>query len=117
MDTFMDQLAEKKTAQEMIRANVAAEVEDAGQVKTRLEDLEKKLTEVHENLKDGNHKECVKVYRNVQSAFVSENEKQTTLIKEEIEKSGKRVKLAMVFAIMAFATSFVSLILQIISML
>lgn len=140
MDTFMDKLAQKLTAQEMIKANSAADAEELDRLKSQVEEyndclaqmkqvnnelqiqlgrlveegvaklesakvdgakidrlvqesiakireierstndlqeikqvLSEKLTESNENV----HKECVKVYRNVQAVVVEENGKQT----------------------------------------
>lgn len=112
MDTFMDQFAEKEKAQEMIRANVTAELEESS-----IKKLEEKMNGMNDDLRDGYHKECVKVYRNVQAAFTAENEKQTKLISEEITKIGEKMNLTFIFAVLAFATGVVSLLLQILSML
>ena len=160
MDTFMDKLAQKLNAQEMIKANSAADAEEMDQLKNQLreydeclaqmqqankelravnhametlmsetiapeesvaairkmqqENTEKlqelqqeyttKLEEIRQNTEeleelrkhldeklDGSdenvHKECVKVYRNVQAAVVEENEKQTEAIAGKIKES------------------------------
>ena len=126
MDTFMDKLAQKLNAQEMIKANSAADAEEMNQLKNQLreydeclaqmqqENTEKlqelqqeyttKLEEIRQNTEeleelrkhldeklDGSdenvHKECVKVYRNVQAAVVEENEKQTEAIAGKIKES------------------------------
>ena len=107
MDTFMEQFAEKNNAQEMIKANTNAE----------LEELKGKLADLNEDLQDGYHKECVKVYRNVQAAMIDENGKQTALLKEELDKMEGRQKQTWLFAILAFAASMTSLLLQILSVL
>lgn len=143
MDTFMDKLAQKMNAQEMIKANSAAEaakmeqlqnqvaeyenllqemrkvnlktVENAEQVKQVVqeslrkieeiqtaadskEDKEELLAEVKKQLEtafresnDFQHKENVKVYRNVQAAMVEELNKQTeTIIAGQKEGSRKQ---------------------------
>ena len=126
MDTFMDKLAQKLNAQEMIKANSAADAEEMDQLKNQLreydeclaqmqqENTEKlqelqqeyttKLEEIRQNTEeleelrkhldeklDGSdenvHKECVKVYRNVQAAVVEGNEKQTEAIAGKIKES------------------------------
>lgn len=129
MDTFMDKLAQKLTAQEMIKANAAADAEEMKKLQMQIDEYRKildkmqalvdnaqvdggainrlveesiakidqiqadtqmcdklqesvtglesalstKLVAMEENI----HKECVKVYRNVQAVVVEENAKQT----------------------------------------
>ena len=155
MDTFMDKLAQKLNAQEMIKANSAADAEEMDQLKNQLREYDEclaqmqqankelravnhametlmsetiapevtklseesvaairkmqqenteKLQELQQNTEeleelrkhldeklDGSdenvHKECVKVYRNVQAAVVEENEKQTEAIAGKIKES------------------------------
>ena len=155
MDTFMDKLAQKLNAQEMIKANSAADAEEMNQLKNQLREYDEclaqmqqvnkelravnhametlmsetiapevtklseesvaairklqqeyttKLEEIRQNTEeleelrkhldeklDGSdenvHKECVKVYRNVQAAVVEENEKQTEAIAGKIKES------------------------------
>ena len=126
MDTFMDKLAQKLNAQEMIKANSAADAEEMDQLKNQLreydeclaqmqqenteklqelqqeyttkleeirqnteelEDLRKHLDEKLDGSDENVHKECVKVYRNVQAAVVEENEKQTEAIAGKIKES------------------------------
>lgn len=100
-------LEEQKAVLEEIRA---------AQAESR-EEYEKKLTGVHEGLREGYHKECVKVYRNVQAAFIEENEKQTVMQGQTLEKiEGKSFK-AMLFALLAFVVSVVGIVLQILSIL
>lgn len=144
MDTFMDKLAQKMNAQEMIKANSAAEaakmeqlqnqvaeyekllqemrkvnlktVENAEQVKQVVqeslqkieeiqvaanskEDKEELLAEVKKQLEeafresnDFQHKENVKVYRNVQAAMVEELNKQTDTIVAKQQEGSKKQK-------------------------
>lgn len=165
MDTFMDKLAQKLNAQEMIKANSAADAEEMDQLKNQLreydeclaqmqqankelravnhametlmsetiapevtklprsvaairkmqqenteklqelqqeyttklekirqnteelEELRKHLDEKLDGSDENVHKECVKVYRNVQAAVVEENEKQTEAIAGKIKES------------------------------
>lgn len=129
MDTFIDKLAQKKNAQEMIRANSAAEAAKMAQMQNQLNSYDEVMQEIRRvNLKtsenvesvrrvlaecmekletleadtkdaesveqelagmkalleerfsqseDFMHKENVKVYRNVQAAFMEELTKQT----------------------------------------
>lgn len=161
MDTFMDKLAQKLNAQEIIKANTAAETEEMNQLKDRIkeyheildqiqqftaksaeklenarvdgdeinrlveesiakieqmqqnnksveelrnaaeelknalaeqknlvEELKTALSEKLESTNENIHKECVKVYRNVQAVVVEENNKQT----ESLTKSADGIK-------------------------
>ena len=128
MDMFMDKLAQKLTAQEMIKANTAAETEELNRLKSQIEEYDKCLERLKKLLDEGSaklegakvdggeinrlvlesiakiqelsqdsrltedlkdyfkeklessnenvHKECVKVYRNVQAVVVEESAKQ-----------------------------------------
>ncbi len=164
MDTFMDKLAQKLTAQEMIKANTAADAEEMQKLKSQVEEyrdildkmqkliddgvgklenakvdqdavnslmkacaykiediqsdiqglehaigakmdsvnenaghleltLETKLDTTNENI----HKECVKVYRNVQAVVVEENAKQNESITAIV--NGLKGKLTAIFGI------------------
>lgn len=86
MDTFVDGLAEKANAKEL---------------KQYTKELEEKLAGLYEGLRDGYHKECVKVYRNVQAAFTEEKEKQTKHLSEEVARLEGKNQLTLFFAIMA----------------
>jgi len=79
--------------------------------------LEEKLSGMNDELKEGYHKECVKVYRNVQGALKEENEKQAEQLAKEIGKLTGKGKLTLIFAILAFVMSLGSLALQILMML
>ena len=48
MDDFMDKLAERITAQDMIRANTSAEVEELGRVKGQIDALKETVWQVRE---------------------------------------------------------------------
>ena len=104
------------------------EKEDGDEVQKLLEDLiaqlsekdaklEDRLTKMHEGLRDGYHKECVKVYRNVQAAFSEENQRQSAVLEEKMGKSSGSSKVAMIFSILAFLMSLASVVLQVLKML
>lgn len=80
-------------------------------------EMEKKLTGIHESLRDGYHKECVKVYRNVQAAFNETNEVQTSQISELLDKMRGKYRLAIILSGMAFGTALVGVVLQILGLL
>ena len=79
--------------------------------------LEEKLSGMNDDLKEGYHKECVKVYRNVQGVLKEENEKQSEQLAGEIGKLTGKGKLTLIFAILAFVMSLGSLALQVLTML
>ena len=79
--------------------------------------LEEKLSGMNDELKEGYHKECVKVYRNVQGALKEENEKQAEQLASVIGKHTGKGKLTLIFAILAFVMSLGSLTLQVLMML
>lgn len=76
-------------------------------------DLDERLREVS----DGVHKECVKVYRNVQASVIDENTKQTETLATDIASGKKAVGKVYVVAVMALLFSLASLVLQILSVL
>ncbi|MBO5986417.1 MAG: hypothetical protein J6Q02_06425, partial [Lachnospiraceae bacterium] len=79
--------------------------------------LEEKLSGVQDGMREGYHKECVKVYRNVQAAFIEENGRQTELLKDAVKKSGGKQGLTLTFAILAFVMSLGTLAIQVLTML
>lgn len=202
MDTFMDKLAQKLNAQEMIRANSAADAEELGQLRNQLkeyneclgklqkllddgacklegaqvngedlkclvqdgieklqvmqqtmqqnadsivgidvaleewknslttlltqqkegmdsalgaqqEKMDAKLAECNENV----HKECVKVYRNVQAVVVEEDAKQTESVINSVNGLKGKLNAILGVSIVALIASVVSIVIQILNML
>lgn len=172
MDTFMDKLAQKLTAQEMIKANTAADAEEMKRLKdqvkeyqdileqmkelvadsvTKLEDakvdgdeinrlvaegivkisemqadteeIEKvqdaleeleqtigvKLDSANENI----HKECVKVYRNVQASVAEENGKQTESVIAAVNGLKGKLKAILGVSIAALVVSVGGIVFQV----
>lgn len=109
MDTFIDKIASKFTAQEIIKANSEAEEKELKRLKEQLEEYDVRLQEIRKlNLKnleiadkldkmlqeeqgadadtiEAVHKECVKVYRNVQAVIEQGLNEQTTKLMEQNE--------------------------------
>lgn len=56
MDTFMDKLAQKLTAQEMIQANTAADTKEMNRLKAQLEEYNKCLEKLQRLIEDGSTK-------------------------------------------------------------
>ena len=52
MDTFMDKLAQKLNAQEMIKANSAADAEEMDQLKSQLREYDECLAQMQQVNKD-----------------------------------------------------------------
>ena len=168
MDTFIDKLAQRRNAQEMIRANMTAEAvkmeqlqnqmqaydglmqeirkvnlktaENAAEVQTvlkecmdRLETMQsdggrtaedqETLAEIKNVLEtrfqqsdDFIHKENVRVYRNVQAAFVEELNKQTEELKRvQPAKTGN--KAILLFSVLILIGVIADVVLQVLSML
>lgn len=176
MDTFMDKLAQKLTAQEMIQANTAADTKEMNRLKAQLEEYNKCLEKLQRLIEDGStklsqakvdggeinrlveesiakiqefeqdaallkelkeslqgylnerlentdenmHKECVKVYRNVQAVVVEESGKQKDSL-ENMEGVLSRLqgKLGAVFgiSIASLILALAALMVQILSVL
>lgn len=168
MDTFIDKLAQKRNAQEMIRANMTAEAakmeqlqnqmkaydgllqeirqvnlktaENAAEVRNALKecmerletmqtdeaqtaDYGETLTEIRKLLEekftqsdDFMHKENVRVYRNVQAAFVEELNKQTEELKnsQPVNKGSKALLPISILILIGVAAD---IVLQVLSML
>lgn len=58
------------------------------------------LTEMKKQLEDSFHKECIKVYRNVQASMMDEMEKQTAAIVAKQQESSKKQKLILPVAVL-----------------
>ena len=176
MDTFMDKLAQKLNAQEMIKANSAADAEEMDQLKSQLREydeclaqmqqvnkelkainqemeklmsetiapevtklseegvaalqkLQQQSTEVLDELQkhvdeklstteENVHKECVKVYRNVQAVVVEENEKQTEAIAAKVKENlGGKLNGVLGVSIAAVVLTVADIVLHVLSIL
>ena len=81
---FSVQTAEKL---QELQQEYTTKLEEIRQNTEELEELRKHLDEKLDGSDENVHKECVKVYRNVQAAVVEENEKQTEAIAGKIKES------------------------------
>lgn len=79
--------------------------------------IDNKLTGMHESLREGYHKECVKVYRNVQAAMMEELEKQSVRLQQDVEKLRGRFSGSMIFSVLAFVAALAGVVLQVLSIL
>ena len=172
MDMFMDKLAHRLTAQEMIKANTAADTEELNQLKNRLREYNECLDKLKQLIEEGNealgrakadegevtrvveegiakiralerdspaveelraqlleklesnneymHKECVKVYRNVQAVLVEESGRQTENLGNagrDVRKALSRLNLVLGISIAALVSAVGGLVIQILQLL
>lgn len=61
--------------------------------------MEELLTEMKKQLEDSFHKECIKVYRNVQASMIDEMDKQTAAIAAKQQETSKKQKLFLPVAV------------------
>jgi len=140
MDSFMDKLAQKLNANEMIKANTQAEAaakrsmdaeafekfkneltamldEKLEQLKTvtleveeteatedktaeQIAAIEKTVSEKMGQVSEDIHKECVKVYRNVQASTAEELEKQIVALDAKLKKQKGRLGVLTFFSVL-----------------
>ena len=115
-------LAEQKTSVEQLQATLVEQLKSMEQslAKTVESRPEVKLEERFDSVDENVHKECVKVYRNVQAVVVEESEKQKEALestKERVGVLGGKLKLMVGLAAGTLAVSVIGLALQIIGML
>lgn len=115
-------LAEQKASVEQLQATLVEQLKSMEQSlsKTVESRPEAKLEERFDSVDENVHKECVKVYRNVQAVVVEESEKQKEAMestKERVSALGGKLKLMVGLAAGTLAVSVIGLALQIISML
>lgn len=123
----MDKSAEEKlAASNKAVLDALTDMENALKEKLRQFDdkLEEKtdeqLAEKLSTMDDNVHKECVKVYRNVQAVILAESEKQREAISESVAGSanlGKRVSAVLKVSVAALLFSIFSIVLQVLGML
>ena len=83
-----------------------------------LDELQKHLDEKLNTTEENVHKECVKVYRNVQAAVVEENEKQTeTIVKKVKSCLGGRLNGVLGVSIAAVVLTVADIVLHVLSIL
>lgn len=93
----------------------------AGQFRSQLEEIKSLLAEQQQLLdekllktEEYLHRECVKVYRNVQAAVIEETGKQAQQIKDEVNRSTDKVKAVNTMGILTLAAVIIGIVLQII---
>jgi hypothetical protein len=78
-----------------------------------LAEIKKEIKSQEENV----HKECVKVYRNVQAIITEETQKQTEEIIAAQSKGGKKATAALVCGILAMAFAALGLVVSVMDIL
>lgn len=95
-----------------------AKLEEIQQSTAALEELKNHLDEKFAGSEESVHKECVKVYRNVQAAVVEENEKQTDAIAAKVKESlNGKLNVVLGISIAALVAGAADIVLQVLSIL
>lgn len=95
-----------------------AKLEEIQQSTAALEELKDHLDEKFAGSEESVHKECVKVYRNVQAAVVEENEKQTDAIAAKVKESlNGKLNVVLGIAIAALVAGAADTVLHVLSIL
>ena len=84
------------------------------------EQADGQLTEKLSVMEESIHKECVKVYRNVQAVILEESEKQREAASKsssEANSTGKKVGTLLIVSVLALVFSILGIVLQVLSML
>ena len=110
LEEIKNQLNEKPEFLEDIKKLLEEKPSDLDETKKLLEE---KLEPVNENV----HKECVKVYRNVQAVVVEENNKQTDKLRDRLHALRSKVNAVMGVSIAALVVATASLVVQILNLL
>ncbi len=113
MENLMGKLAEKLSAQEMIKANTAAEAayrkqieeqnaqyekeiellrQNAQNMEKRLDDLKTDIVQRVDESDEATHDVGVRIYRNVQASVIDEQKKQMDAIREDLNKQMDSIK-------------------------
>ncbi|WP_026506379.1 hypothetical protein [Butyrivibrio sp. MC2013] len=103
-DNLMEKLAEKISAQEMIRANEAAQAAEAERVRARAAQYEKEMKEITAkaadfekrlgDIENKTHDIGVQVYRNVQASVRTDLEKNNDVLMTRIAGDNDRIAAA-----------------------
>lgn len=110
-------LTEEQTRNRELELSQKNEERDVA-IQEALEKAQVNLEAVEELFKrseDFNHKENVKVYRNVQAVIIDELKKQTEELAEENKKMHFRLNLVCVMSVLTFLVSVVGIIVQILT--
>ena len=101
-------------------AKIRAIQQDTEQLEDFGKRLENRIEKINDGLDDNMHRECVKVYRNVQAVVAEGNEKDLKAIEqmtEVVKANNKKMTLIGIMAGIACLTSVASLVITILTML
>ena len=76
-------------------------------------ELKQVLDEKMENSADTIHKECVRVYRNVQAVVVEESKKQTESLEEQVGQLKKKMGTLLGVAVLGWLTALAGIVFQV----
>ena len=103
---------------EELGQHYTAKLEELQQSTEALDELQKHLDEKLNTTEETVHKECVKVYRNVQAAVVEENEKQIEEIAEKVKASlGGKLNGVLGVSVAALVLTVADIVLHVLSAL
>lgn len=95
-----------------------AKLEELQQSTEALDELQMHIDEKLSTTEENVHKECVKVYRNVQAAVVEENEKQNEIIAEKVKAGlGGKLNGVLGVSIAALVAAIADIVLHVLSIL
>lgn len=114
----LQQLAEKLGQTESLLAEKLGQTESL--LTEKLGQTESQLTEKLTGLEENVHKECVKVYRNVQAVVVEESSKQSEAVTGAVAVTGKmngKLSAVLGISIAALLVSIAGVVLQVLQLL
>jgi uncharacterized membrane protein len=98
--------------------SIDAKLEELQQSTEVLDELQKHVDEKLSTTEENVHKECVKVYRNVQAVVVEENEKQTEAIAAKVKENlGGKLNGVLGVSIAAVVLTVADIVLHVLSIL
>lgn len=80
---------------------------------TELKEIKETVNERGNQIQDEVHKECVKVYRNVQAVILEESEKQQNTVEEKLKKLQKKQKGLTVMMVLTLLASLAGVAFQV----
>ena len=93
MDMFMDKLAQKLTAQEIIKANTAADVEELNKLKNQIAEYNECLAKLQKLIDDGAAKlSGMKSEKSEMARAVEEGSARTEALRQSVEGLGKLIE-------------------------
>ena len=103
---------------EALGQQYTAKLEELQQSTEVLDELQKHVDEKLSTTEENVHKECVKVYRNVQAVVVEENEKQTEAIAAKVKENlGGKLNGVLGVSIAAVVLTVADIVLHVLSIL